>query len=256
MEAPKPVVLLTDFGTKDPYVGQMKSQLLCEPPYPPVIDLTHEVPAQNETVAAFFLEYSLPHLPADSVVLLVVDPFVGTKRNIIAAKTSTGPIVISPDRGFIDGISFKTVHLVKSPVDGEISQTFHGRDWFAPAGRRLALGESLESLGPKIDYSPDGSLVPKPVREEGKISGEIVHIDRFGNLITNIPSDFTEDTDRWHVSMAGKKIELFVDTYGKWDEPVVLVGSYNYYEISLPRGSAENHFNAGYGDSVQFLQNE
>ena len=256
MSAPFPVVLLTDFGTQDPYVGQMKSVLQWESPYPPIIDLSHDVPSQDETAAAFLLEYSIEYCPPNSILLLVVDPFVGTERDIIAAETTQDRVVVAPDRHLIDGLDFTKVHRVLQPnVPGlkQESDTFHGRDWFAPAGRILALGGTLEDLGPLIDYQSRNSRVPEPEKKDSEIVGEVVYVDRFGNLITNIPGEMVDKPNEWRVRIGDSTIEEYRQTYGKGNLPIFLEGSFKRYEIAVTGGNARKRLSVDPGDRVRFI---
>lgn len=254
-EPPRPVCLLTDFGTSDPYVGLMKAVIQEKPPYPPVIDLTHEVPPQNETAAAFLLEYCYPDLPADAVVLLVVDPMVGTDRRIVAYETEDGPVVVAPDRGLVDGLPIdRAVDVEQPPGDrDEVSSTFHGRDWFAPTARQLSLGTPLIKLGTALELSDSASLVPKPSVQSNRVDGEVVYVDRFGNLITNIPAGEFRDRDNGVVKVGKHQIDRFVDCYGNHQGTVALVGSFQRMEIAVSGGSASDQLDAQAGDSVTLI---
>ncbi len=259
--APAPVFLLTDFGTRDPYVGLMKAVLIQEPPRPDVVDLTHEVPPQDELSAAFLLEYALPDLPPGSVVLLVVDPGVGTDRDSLAVGLDRGKRVVAPDTGMIDGLEWqRAVRLRNTDLyrDTGVS-TFHGRDRFAPAGRHLSLGGDLDELGPEVDRTPRGSPIPEPDRQGDRLIGRIVYVDRFGNLITNLTPDCLPEPGLPHDG-ANRSVTLQVGdhtvrgirkTYGRHEEPIALVGSFERIELAVPGGSAHRRLSAGPGDTVE-----
>jgi len=231
----------------------MKSVIWRESPYPPIIDLTHQVPPQNEVNAAFLLNYCFDDLPEQAVLLLVVDPMVGTDRKILSVETTSGRYIVAPDRGLIDGISVeRAVSVENHPYDrNKHSTTFHGRDWFAPVGRFLSLGHSMDELGPLIEYESSGSLIPEPDVEPNCIRGEIVHIDHFGNLITNIaPSQIPSGTPKY-ILINGEQIESFTRTYGNHSGLVGLVGSFERLEIARPGGSAAAVLEADYGTEVE-----
>lgn len=248
----RPVCLLTDFGTRDPYVGLMKSVIQSNSPFPPVIDLTHEVPPQDESAAAFLLEYCYPDLPDEAVVLLVVDPMVGTERNIVAVQTSEGRTIVAPDRGLVDGLSINRAVVVEDPPGrtDTTSSTFHGRDIFAPVARHLSLGGELVKLGTEIDYGGGEPLVPEPEIENGLISGRIVYIDHFGNLVTNIKENVLTEPDTINIQVGDETIRTFEDTYGKNEGLVGLISSFERLEIALPGGSAQKKLGVSTGDEV------
>lgn len=261
-----PVCLLTDFGTRDPYVGVMKSVLQKNKPYPPVIDLTHEVPPQDERTASFLLQYVLPDCPDEAVVLLVVDPGVGTDRDIIAVETDHRRTVVAPDTGMVDGLNWSRARLVTNEAIARetISSTFHGRDWFAPAGRHLSLGKPFEELGPVKDSPDTGGLVPDARVEGDEIHGEVVHVDRFGNLITNVKPTFLhqalnlspDQLDRVRISVGNREIRGIANTYGETDGLTGVVGSFERVEIALPGGSARNELDVNRGMPVTLNRQE
>lgn len=256
-ECPRPVFLMTDFGKSDPYVGLMKAVLLEGVPAPGIVDLTHEIPPQDEANAAFLLEYVVPDLPAGSVLLLVVDPEVGTDRDIVAVETEESVIVVAPETGLTEGLSRRRARRVTNEelARSNVSSTFHGRDWFAPVGRYLSHGGSFEDLGPVVRESPRPRPVPEPRVDEDRIEGTVVHVDHFGNLVTNIPvgvledqwSDWPGDTD---VQIAGRTLGETVSTYAEAEGPTALVGSFEHLEVAIPGGSAADRLDAGTGIDV------
>lgn len=260
---PDPVFLLTDFGTRDPYVGLVKARLLKAPPRPDVVDLTHEVPPGDETAGAFLAEYVLPDLPDGSVLLLVVDPKVGTRRDILAVELDRGRRAVAPDTGLLEGLDWRRAAHLENPDlmrDTGVS-TFHGRDRFAPAARHLSLGGALDELGPILDRAPAGSPVPDPVSDDGARLGRVVYVDRFGNLVTNLtPGDLPEP----HPPHAGANRSVTFrlgehtvrgvrKTYGEGEEPIALVGSFERIEIAVPGGSARRRLSARVGDAVEMV---
>lgn len=256
-ERPRPVFLMTDFGESDPYVGLMKAVLLEGTPAPAVVDLTHEIPPQDEANAAFLLEYVVSDLPAGSILLLVVDPEVGTDRDIVAVETEESVVVVAPDTGLTEGLSRRRARRVTNEelARTNVSSTFHGRDWFAPVGRYLSHGGSFEDLGPVSRESPRPRPVPEPTVGENRIEGTVVHVDHFGNLVTNIPAEDLENQwSDWpgetEVQLAGRTLGEAVSTYAEAKGPTALVGSFERLEVAVSGGSAADRFDAGTGTDV------
>jgi len=186
------VTLTTDFGTSDGYVGAMKGVILSIHACVNLVDITHEIPPQDIMNGALALETSSAFFPDHAIHVAVVDPGVGSERKPIGIRTEAG-IFVGPDNGLFslavrDCNSIEIFHLdQKRFFLKEVSSTFHGRDVFAPVAAHLALGAPLEEMG-----SPLNSMVhlgiPEPTVRDDGIRGSIIHIDRFGNLITNISS--------------------------------------------------------------------
>ena len=253
------ITLLTDFGEQDVYVGVMKGAIACINPELKVIDLTHNIPPQNIAAARFCLLDAYPYFPPQTVHVAVVDPEVGSHRRGIALEFPGG-FIVCPDNGLCSGIIEKTsiieaVELTntrywRSPIP---SNTFHGRDIFAPVGAHLATGIPLKEVGNQI---PPDSLVklplPKLKIKDREIMGCIQYIDHFGNLITNIPGDLEEirfaarfKNLSWVAIIADKNIK-FATTYS--DVPVgqilALVGSHGWVEIAVNSGNALEQFSS------------
>ncbi len=248
---PRPIFLLTDFGLKDPYVGLMKAQIIKQSPPPQIIDLTHQVEPGSELTAAFLLEYSCSHLPENSVVVVVVDPGVGSGRQIIAVKTAGNRYIVVPDTGIVEGFDWeKAVVVENKKLFRETGcDTFHGRDRFAPVGRFLSQGGELGFLGSEINRRPRGSIVPKPRRRDEKIIGNIVYCDRFGNCITNIPREMLPENP---VFLVGKeRITGLAETYDELEERGIVFGSFNRAEIAFKRDSATEKLNLQTGMEVE-----
>src|SRR5438093_1720880 len=187
----RPVIaLLTDFGTRDHYVGAMKGAALSICPDATLVDISHDLPAHDVLAAALELAASYKYFPAGTIFLVVVDPGVGSIRRGIAAEAGDHKFV-APDNGVLTAVFDE--HPPKRVVElserryarPTVSRTFEGRDRFAPAAAWLAKGIELVALG-----RPAGDIqrldLPRPVVEAGRISGRVLHVDRFGNLITNI----------------------------------------------------------------------
>ncbi len=188
--SPAPIALLTDFGTSDPYVGVMKGVMLGLCPGATFVDLTHEIAPQNVRQAAFALWTAYRYFPPKAVFLVVVDPGVGSTRRAIAVEAAQGRFV-GPDNGVFGDVlaeigSWRAVALDPGKIaPAGASFTFHGRDLFAPAAARLAAGTALESLGAPLE-----TLVAPPapvfIIEPGALTGEVIYVDHFGNVVTSL----------------------------------------------------------------------
>jgi S-adenosyl-L-methionine hydrolase (adenosine-forming) len=218
------VSLLSDFGTSDVYVGVMKAVVLSAAPSARLVDLTHEVPPQDVRAGAFHLMQAAAWFPRGTVHLAVVDPGVGSERRAIAVEAG-GAFFVGPDNGLFSWIAPRPTRAVILEVPRGASNTFHGRDVFAPAAGKLAAGAPLASLG-----APAGRLVKLswPTR------AEIVHVDRFGNLITNL-----EKLDGELVAGEFRTRKL-VSSYAAVarGEPLAILGSHGFVEIAVRDGSA------------------
>jgi len=183
------LTLLTDFGAADYYVAAVKGTVLRLAPGTALVDVSHEVPPGDVETASFLLRAAAPSFPEGTVHLAVVDPGVGSGRRILAVRADSG-IFVAPDNGlldpFLDGAEVRSVEREDLFLQGP-GQTFHGRDRFAPTAAWLLRGEGLARLGPVI---PDPVRLPSspPRREPGRISGRVIHVDRYGNLVTDIPA--------------------------------------------------------------------
>lgn len=262
------ITLLTDFGTRDTYVGQMKGVILGIAPMATIVDLTHEVAPQRITEGAFLLETGLPAFPPGTIHLAVVDPGVGTARRAIAIATAQA-LFVGPDNGLLsaalpeaarpddapgvvpvpEGV---TVVELANPAYRRalVSNTFHGRDVFAPAAAHLAAGVPVEALGPRRTSLI--ALPPFRARRlpDDSLEAEIVSIDRFGNAITTaraqeLPAGPFTVIVREH-AVAGP-----VATYAEARGPAALVGSSGYLEIAVPNGSAAVRLGLQLGDRVR-----
>jgi hypothetical protein len=180
---------LTDFGLTDYYVAAVKGTVLRLAPGTVLVDVSHDVPAGDVETASFLLAAAFPSFPAGTVHLSVVDPGVGSERRILAARTRTS-YLLAPDNGLLTPL-LDRAEEIRSVEKSEIflaspGQTFHGRDRFAPTAAWLLRGEPFAALGPVVD-DPVRLPAPPPRRAEGQILGRVAHIDRYGNLVTDIP---------------------------------------------------------------------
>ena len=279
----EPVIsLLTDFGIDDNYVGVMKGVMLNILPETRFLDLTHQIPPQGVREAAYSLMTAFPYLPRGIVHLVVVDPGVGGARKAVAVESSQGSF-IAPDNGVLSYLlpeigDFRAVELNNPAYQiSPVSSTFHGRDIFSPAAAHLAAGVALEELGPPVENLV---TLPRPrlVIEEGRIRGEILSVDHFGNLATSISSLrwVGEDTlvldPLWgtpeqirepvHFSAAKSEVQVgdlnlkgIHSTFSSVElgEAVALVGSDWTLDLSLNQGSLARELDAAPGDPVTLI---
>lgn len=232
------VALLTDFGTDDPYAGQVATAVAAASDAR-VVSLTHGVPAQHVQLGAHIVDASLEGLPAGAVLLAVVDPGVGTERRGVIVRRDrcwlVGPDngLLTPARGAMRCWSIDRPETWQTSV----APTFHARDIFAPVAARLANYERPEWLGSPIE---NPVRIERPAAQlEGRTArGAVVHIDAFGNLITNVPAAFVQTACALETRVGHMRIEGLAMTYGSGDTPVALIGSWNLLEVAVPGGSA------------------
>jgi S-adenosylmethionine hydrolase len=238
----RPVItLLTDFGLSDPFVGMMKGVIAGICPDSQVIDLTHDVPAQDVACGAFFLERAFRYFPAGTVHLAVVDPGVGTARAPVALDAH-GHFFVGPDNGLLSLVAqrARAVRLARRAFFlPQVSNTFHGRDLFAPVAAHLARGVPLSSFGP-----PKQTLIklawPRPKKTRTGLSAEVVSVDRFGNLITNIEPAHWKALKRPRLSLGAFECDELSTSYGAASPRalVAVFGGYGLLEIAARNASA------------------
>jgi S-adenosylmethionine hydrolase len=182
------VTLLTDFGAADGYVAEVKGVLLTQAPGAVLVDVTHDVPPGDVAAACYVLGRVWRAFPSGTVHLAVVDPGVGTRRRALAAEAA-GHWFVAPDNGLLsDVFAAAEARVVSLAVPATASRTFHGRDVFAPAAARLANGASLDEVGALVSNLVH--LPPRKLLRAGPdLVGQVVYVDRFGTLITNLPGD-------------------------------------------------------------------
>ena len=261
------ITLTTDFGQTDSYVGAMKGVILGIAPEARIVDVTHNVHPQDIYQAAYMLQTFYRYFPIGTVHLIVVDPGVGSTRRAIAVETPEAWFV-APDNGVLTDVwrdavkrwsteEYRAVELTDQRFwRAELSKTFHGRDIFAPVAAHLARGTPLEQFGPGLIALTEAELAGPMFEPDQGLVGRVVHIDHFGNCITNITS--------WHVQQGGLDQNLTVEinnhtvtglmqTYA--DVPVgallALIGSSDQLEIALRNGNAADLLRANVGDVVR-----
>ena len=255
------LTLLSDFGISDEYVAVMKGVIAQINPILRVVDITHQIPPQNIAAARFCLMNAYAYFPRDTVHVAVVDPGVGGKRRAVAVEFAQG-FVVAPDNGLLSGVLSQNsviaaVELTNPDYwhNSQPSNTFHGRDIFAPVGAHLANGISLQKLGREIN--PDSLIkldLPECTHKENRITGCIQYIDHFGNLVTNIPQSYVEGKSL-NVEVKGNMIKL-QHTYSdvKNGEAIALIGSHGWLEVAVNGGNAQLELNVKLGDEVQIYR--
>ena len=205
------ISLLSDFGQKDPYVAEMKAVILSINPQARIVDITHEVEKFNIRMGAFILASATPYFPPNTVHVAVVDPGVGTERRSIIVETKRG-FYVGPDNGLLMLAAHKEgivkVYHIDNPkyMLSRVSRTFHGRDIFAPAAAHLAAGTNPFEFGPAIEDYVFPEFV-KSQAKRGEVVGEVLHIDGFGNIVSNISVEDLESAGfREGYSLQGRKL--------------------------------------------------
>jgi len=250
------ITLLTDFGDADGFVGVMKGVILSINSQARIIDICHALPSQDIDAAALILENSHRYFPKGAIHVAVVDPGVGSDRRILGVQTQDY-FFIAPDNSLLKYIFYRNETLTvvellnKHYFLPEISRTFHGRDIFAPVAAHLSLGVPLTEFGPPVVDFERGDIV-QPVILSKKIIGSIVHIDKFGNLITDIPAG-TLNKPILVISAGSTALHCLVDSYAHVNvgTPLAIIGSSGFLEISVRNGNASGQLALHRGDIVQ-----
>jgi len=255
------VVLLSDFGLTDPYLGQMKGALLAQAPDARLVDLCHQVEPFDISQAGFFLAASHGHFPAGTAFVSVVDPGVGTSRGIILLK-KFGQFFLAPDNGLLTLIMHKageaSAFQVAGPWPEGASPTFHGRDIFAPLAGRLATGATPQSLGQGVTLEGLVRLPGlRPVLTGQVLSAVVLHVDRFGNCLLNLETSLWADrlARAKSLSMASAKNSVqWVRTYQDMGPGQIglLAGSQGYLELAVRQAKAAEQLGLARGSQVNF----
>jgi len=244
------ITLLTDFGSGDSYVAEVKAVLITAVPDCTIVDVSHEVAPGSRRAAQYLLARTWHRFPVGTVHLAVVDPGVGTIRRALAVQTR-GHSFVAPDNGLLSPV-LEGAATVELPVPPEASATFHGRDVFAPAAARLANGEPLSALG-SVAHDPLLSPLPLPRPGPSGVRGEVLYIDRFGTLVTNVPGiGFERATG---VVIGGEFTAHLGRTFRDVEQGalVAFVGSGGTVEIAARDRSAAQVTGVGIGGEVRVL---
>lgn len=262
------ITLLSDFGLRDSYVAEMKATILSICPEACIVDISHEVRKFDIRMGAFLLARAARYFPKGTIHVAVVDPGVGTERRpiIIESKRS---FYVGPDNGVLmlsarrEGV--KHVYMIKNPkyMLKEVSRTFHGRDIFSPAAAHLANGVPPSEFGPEI-FNPVTPSFIEPKIFEDLVEGEVIHIDDFGNIVTNISygkmkSLGIREGDQLTIKFRGKTFNVRLCTaYGEVQlyMPLAIIGSCGLLELSVNQGNASKYFNANIGDKIFLFKRE
>jgi S-adenosylmethionine hydrolase len=256
----KIITLTTDFGLKDPYAAEMKAAILGICPNAAIVDITHEIEKFSIRMGAYVLASAVPYFPKGTIHVAVVDPGVGTRRRPMLIQTRQG-FFIGPDNGLL---ILAAEHQGKSRIREitnsrfmlpRVSSTFHGRDVFAPAAAHLANGVQPTEFGPEIRDAVRPEFT-KVTLGKDVLVGEVLHVDNFGNIITNIGEKEIvriRMKDVVNVKLTNQKLKLkLCKAYGeaKPQEPLALIGSHNYLEIAINQGNAAAKFETRPGDKI------
>jgi S-adenosylmethionine hydrolase len=257
------ITMITDFGSKDPFVGIMKGVILAINPAVRIIDLCHEIERHNVEEALYTLSYSYRYFPEGTIHLVVVDPGVGTERRPLLVESAKS-CFLAPDNGVLSFLFARGEECVVRAITAKqylrqpVSQTFHGRDIFAPAAAWLSMGVRPKKMGPEItDYQQLN--IPQLLISEQGLRGEVIHVDRFGNLITNIQKKHLESlgTGGFVAEIRGNQIHQFYRSYAenKSDTAGMIINSFDLLEIFCFMRSAQEKTGIKRGDRVHvFLQ--
>jgi S-adenosylmethionine hydrolase len=257
---PVPIFTLTsDFGLKDPYVAEMKAVILSVCPNAVVVDVTHEVEKFSIRMGAYMLASAAPYFPQGTIHVAVVDPDVGTHRRPIIVQTAHS-FFVGPDNGLLflaaEAQGIKRIYEIANRqfMLPHVSSTFHGRDIFAPAAAHLANGEPAEEFGPETTEVAKPKFT-KVTRFKDSLVGEVLHVDGFGNIITNVRAKDVASLKDGVVQaeLPFGKLQLKLSkTYAevKLQEPIAIIGSHDFLEIALNQGNAAAKFNTKTGDKI------
>jgi len=271
------ITLTSDFGLCDCYVASMKGLILSINPEANIVDISHEIKPQDIHQAAFVLAAAAGYFPPESIHVVVVDPGVGTERSAISVKTAFGsfvtpdngslsyvlkPFLISPSTSkgsvsvktcFKDELALEAVRITdRSYCQSPVSNTFHGRDIFAPAAAHLSIGENLFDFGEEADTIEMLPLSQPHINADGSITGQIIHIDSFGNLVTDVTvPDITMEHNSVIIEVGSKRIKGISKTYAEGEKLLAYIGSGGYLEIAVKNGSAACLLAVKKGDAVK-----
>jgi S-adenosylmethionine hydrolase len=268
------ITLTTDFETRDPYVAEMKGVILQYNPQAIIVDISHHIGPQGVVHGAFVLGFAYRYFPKHTIHVAVVDPGVGTSRRAILLVTQEGRF-LAPDNGLLtyvlrDSPEYRATsqnrHFLEPmevPIPSgctayhlsnhdlwrdSISDTFHGRDIFAPVAAHLSMGTAPEEVGEPL-HSLKCLCIPHPEWQDGTITGHVIHVDGFGNLITTIEGQALAQ-NRVEVLLKGRRIRDVSRAYAESDGLLAIVGSHGYLEIAVRDGSAALELSADVGDAV------
>jgi len=260
------ITLTTDFGLKDEYVGVMKGVIISRCPGVALVDLSHNIDKQDMGQAAYLIQSAVPYFPSGTVHVIVVDPWVGSNRRILLVRADD-QFFLAPDNGILTLVVGQTRDLECFEVDcpgiylNPVSNTFHGRDIFAPVAAAVAKGTAPEELGRRLNPGSIACLdLPMVEMDHDKrlICGEVVRIDHFGNLVSNIHQHIVGKlagqggAGPMSVEICGQKIPRIEDSYSAvpLKSLLAIFGSRGYLEVALNQGNAAEQLNASCGTKI------
>jgi S-adenosylmethionine hydrolase len=252
------ITLTSDFGLKDPYVAEMKGVILSINSKTTIVDITHGIEKFDIRTGAFILASVVPYFPKGTVHIAVVDPGVGTSRRSILVESKQG-FFVGPDNGVLmlaaQKLGSEHTFELNNPkfMLPKISSTFHGRDVFAPAATYLDMGMKPSEFGPEISDAINPEFV-KVEKINGSFTGEVLYIDGFGNIITNITQKEVADAKSVKVRFPNFSLALALKkTYSeaKFQEPIALFGSHGFLEIALNQDNVAEKLHVTAGDKIQ-----
>ncbi|MDZ7716329.1 MAG: SAM-dependent chlorinase/fluorinase [Balneolaceae bacterium] len=255
------ITLTTDFGLQDYYVSAMKAIIMGIAPDARIVDVSHDIPSQDIMAGSWVLKNSAMLFPKDSVHLVVVDPGVGTERNPIALRIED-QLFVGPDNGIFslltEGKDFEAVRLSNKKYWGsKSSNTFHGRDIFAPVAAHLSTGVKLQDLGEPVDELVTYRWAV-PIADKDGIQGWVIHIDKFGNLVTNVSEELIEEAIQnksTKIYVGNTILDEIVTTFGSVaeGEPAAFIGSSGMLEIGINKGNAKEMLGVQKGAQISLV---
>ena len=256
---PPIITLLTDFGLQDGYVASMKGVILAICPDAKLVDISHLIAPRDIRSGAFVLYTSYGFFPQGTIHLAVIDPGVGTERGAVAIRT-TSCFFVGPDNGLFSFVLKEPGRVARRLENRQfwkcqLSNTFHGRDLFAPVAAHMARGAHFDALGPSCD--PVFAQWGEPIVGKGAVEGEVIHIDHFGNAIINVLRETLEKqgpAEKWTIRAGKTAIDSIQATYGRVaaGKELALTGSSGFIEIAINHGNAASELGLRPGTRVTF----
>ncbi len=255
------ITLLTDFGARDGFVGVLKGVILALNPHAQIVDLAHEISPGDIAAGAFVLAASYAYFPPETIHVVVIDPGVGTTRKPLCVRTKT-QFFLAPDNGVLQWIYAANPDAVVVELTNAqyflspLSNTFHGRDIFAPVAAHLSLGTPQTGLGkPLLEFNR--GVLPPLRQQKNMISGVIIYIDRFGNLISNIASQYLQPKNIEKLVLPRHTISRLSCSYQNVENgPMALIGSHGFLEIALNGKKANEVLEYGIGTEIDVCLKE
>ncbi len=258
METRPMITLTTDYGISDGNVAALKGVIYSIDPRAQVADMVHDVPPFDIVHGAFVIGTSYMFFPKGTIHVGVVDPGVGTRRRPVLIQTVSGHIFIGPDNGLFSLVlereKIRSIHELVNPKYflPEVSRTFHGRDIFAPVAAHLARGVAAAKFGRRLQAVQRLDMFSVQVNKNS-VSGQVIHLDHFGNVVTSIPSKLLKENDRSIVvQVKGHSIRGLSGTFGEVSKgaPLAYAGSSGYLELALCEGSLATRWDIQRGAKI------